>query len=794
MACARVAAHTFVLLIGASAWAVPATPIQIPADRVGSTPSHLIVAGDALYFSADDGILGRELWRYGADGRVYLVADTDVGPESGDPGDFVESDGILYFTSMRRSYSGATRQLFAVDRNGSVVSFSRSAGMVDFTDGVGLAGWLYFVGSVNGAEPDLWVADAETGTLATVPLPNDATRPGVSPVGELFRIGAHAFFPVAYTSKRDGPWLWRLSPGDIAPRTPTIIGPHQNLETTGNHQFRYFGPGGVLLIAGTSRGGTAWHVDQDSGDLRHAFDIGASKSKFIVDAIPMRDYALFRYEQSGSGVEPWIADAQGTRMLRDIHAGLGSGAPHKFTAFGDRVAFVADDGVHGSELWITDGTPEGTRMIVDMVPGPVRSDPYSLHVHGNLLLFSCNHNRYGEELWATDGTAEGTRLLADIHAGPESAEPYYLTSFGDAVYFCANSAGRGFELWRTDGTPEGTRIAAAIAPRTRIELGSEPRELTVLGERLFFTAIGESGVRGLWTSGATPADTREITGLLPADAAREPRELRATPDGLIVATTDVGGAAAHFLVAPEADQATRIDAPSPEERDCECLDREAFHAAFKDLPWPPEGARLGDRFLFRGYSADHGFELWASDCGDGEPRLLRDLLPGPGSGTPAEFLVNGPLVLFRAYDLNVGAEIWASDGTPEGTLRAMDHLPTPRSGAPSDLVVWNGNLVFAHRTHDDWYAVGRARIVPASRVVEEFGPLATTPAPIRQLRIAGDRLFFVTDYPGIGEELFSLRLDIGSFAAPADLRPNAVFDPPQARWWPGPAAPEDSTP
>ncbi len=38
-------------------------------------------------------------------------------------------------------------------------------------------------------------------------------------------------------------------------------------------------------------------------------------------------------------------------------------------AFGNAVLFAADDGVHGSELWTSNGTAAGTFMIADISPG-----------------------------------------------------------------------------------------------------------------------------------------------------------------------------------------------------------------------------------------------------------------------------------------------------------------------------------------------------------------------------------------------------------------------------------------
>ena len=50
-----------------------------------------------------------------------------------------------------------------------------------------------------------------------------------------------------------------------------------------------------------------------------------------------------------------------------------------FFAAGDGVAyFFQDDGVHGRELWRTDGTAVGTGLAADIEPGPASSSPETM--------------------------------------------------------------------------------------------------------------------------------------------------------------------------------------------------------------------------------------------------------------------------------------------------------------------------------------------------------------------------------------------------------------------------------
>ena len=50
--------------------------------------------------------------------------------------------------------------------------------------------------------------------------------------------------------------------------------------------------------------------------------------------------------------------------------------PPLLTPAGDTLFFRADDGVHGSELWKTDGTEEGTVLVADTaITDPVPAKP-----------------------------------------------------------------------------------------------------------------------------------------------------------------------------------------------------------------------------------------------------------------------------------------------------------------------------------------------------------------------------------------------------------------------------------
>ena len=84
--------------------------------------------------------------------------------------------------------------------------------------------------------------------------------------------------------------------------------------------------------------------------------------------------------------------------------------------------FVANDGIHGKELWESNGTVLGTSMVADINPNAVGQ--WLVNVNGTLF-FDANNGVHGDELWRTQGTAISTQMVADINPGPRlvSHEP-----------------------------------------------------------------------------------------------------------------------------------------------------------------------------------------------------------------------------------------------------------------------------------------------------------------------------------------------------------------------------------
>ena len=58
-------------------------------------------------------------------------------------------------------------------------------------------------------------------------------------------------------------------------------------------------------------------------------------------------------------------------MVADINAGAAGSSIRILSQGNGMLTFAADDGIHGSELWVTDGTTRGTKLVRDINTTPV---------------------------------------------------------------------------------------------------------------------------------------------------------------------------------------------------------------------------------------------------------------------------------------------------------------------------------------------------------------------------------------------------------------------------------------
>lgn len=113
-----------------------------------------------------------------------------------------------------------------------------------------------------------------------------------------------------------------------------------------------------------------------------------------------------------------------------------------------KLLFTANDGTHGKELWVTNGTAAGTLILRDIYAGNSSgiATNFEYKVIGNLLYFAANDGINGEELWVTNGTAAATLKAKDFRTGSSGAD-LKLFSINGKLHLFAND-GSGVKIWK----------------------------------------------------------------------------------------------------------------------------------------------------------------------------------------------------------------------------------------------------------------------------------------------------------------------------------------------------------
>jgi ELWxxDGT repeat protein len=156
-------------------------------------------------------------------------------------------------------------------------------------------------------------------------------------------------------------------------------------------------------------------------------------------------------------------------LIKDINPGSPSSNIWTMMSASGQVFFNADDGVHGNELWVSDGTADGTHMVKDLNPS---GGVMLLATDGKRLYFAMNDEDFAADkgyLYVTDGSSAGTILLHTfLHMN--NNEDWLLSLVQNGKFYLAwrnngiELTETSSELWVSSGTPESTKLLLATAP------------------------------------------------------------------------------------------------------------------------------------------------------------------------------------------------------------------------------------------------------------------------------------------------------------------------------------------
>lgn len=676
---------------------------DIAPNSQDSEISELTAVNNTLYFVAQTNTEGREVWKSdGTPSGTQLVAN--IGPNStpSNPQFLTAYDNKLYFQAELSGIPYLWRS------NGT------EAGTVRVQDQltnfiirpeavVGTDSYLFF-SALSDDGRELWRSDGTnegTEQVANI-APDDADATPLFPTPFLDGI---VFTAVDGTAQRD---LWH-SDGTVT-GTAKISAIGSGFSTEQDPQFTAVNNTLYFEAYTAETGYELWQTDGTSANTSIVQEfLPNSESSRPEKLTAINDTLFFSVISPKYSRELWKISGGAPQLVADIEQhvlGAFGGLDFSPVTLGNEMYFWANDGVRGTSIWRSDGSTVGTEFVFDSFPTqrfdfPSRNfttdsmlyfsdtntetaalndymlrayDPETETVNelgdfnpdsgsnlGDVLLFGDSNG-----LWRSEGTAVSTTQLT-------SGAADHLVTLNNIVLFNGTGS-NGQELWVSDGTMGGTQELMDIYSGST---GSNPDQLTVVDDMVYFVATDETAGRELWVSDGTVGGTQRAVDLSdPGDSYYQ--YLTPFQDQLVF-TAEVNGAGAELFITDGTAMGT---------------------TQLTNINGDPHGVLANSSgIFFVANDGVHGREIWFSDGTVSGTQMVKDVNPNGDATTQYQTAqaVHEDLYFISLDDGTHGVEYWMSDGTEAGTRLIGDINPNGDS-APRfliDIGYVNGTVFFS---------------------------------------------------------------------------------------------------
>ena len=422
----------------------PQLLLDINSGSSNSSPSRFVDVSGSILFLASTPATGSELWRTdGTSGGTQLVKDIRPGPLQSSLRWLTAIDGTLYFSADDGVHGD---ELWKSDGSEAGTSMIKNINPVSNNSlypgqPTGLDGFVYFTAGEPDTGDELWRTDGtETGTT----LVKDIYPGGESSdVSQMIAVnGQLLFWAVADTNgwalwRSDGTEEGTVLVKDVEPEgTPTVL-------------QEFYEVGGIAYFSGTDtiHGGELWRTDGTEAGTWMVKDIRPGmEGSWIAEMRVLGGGVIFSALTDELGRELWMSDGtlEGTYVVTDLNPGPEDGTMGLFNpvVVGDWLFFVGNDGTLQPPIGIYKSDGIETYLLTDLLGG-IGSLSYGCEG----VFFDGHDGIHGWELWYSNGTSSGTYMVHDINTGSSDSHPNDIVDVGDRIFFSATTSQLGAELW-----------------------------------------------------------------------------------------------------------------------------------------------------------------------------------------------------------------------------------------------------------------------------------------------------------------------------------------------------------
>ena len=506
-----------------------------------------------------------------------------------------------------------------------------------------------------------------------------------------------------------------------------------------------------------------------------------------------------------ANVQPASVDtsslARGTQQLTNF-VGYGASAyADSMTPLGSKTLFITDDGVHGTELWVTDGTTDGTKLLKDIAPGASSSFSYAIQiaVMGNKAYFAASSGELDHALWSTNGTTEGTQLVHQFTVDYDDCPPSDFAVLNSRLYFAADDVDSGCELWTSDGTDAGTQLVKDVVTGGG---GAYPANLTTVGSKIVYSGYDADYDNELWVTDGTASGTQRLANInTNPDESSDPTTFVSFSNGAKVAFISDRSTAGEVWVTDGTSAGTFRDSPSGFEVEYLITSGSAIHySGFKDcsansgvcnILYSSNGT--GSAILnveedesksISELTVSNGIVYFSQNL-NGEPKIFR-LNGGIRSAAlstesnpfvyPSNLFAAGGLLFFNAFT-DGSFEVLVSDGTAAGTSLLKDFDSESYSTDLFGASTVDNRTLLLVRTEQYGIELWISDGTPNGTTLLKDINTGTTGAAAQDIAVLGNKAFYGADANSSGDELWSTDIVTGVTTLVSDINQSGSSSP-----------------